>query len=363
MPAMSGAEDSLATCCCCLPLNIFTTRQLCVFIMIAHTFDAAINIAVFSTYASYDLAAESVSSVYTTLWLRIIVSLAITGLSAMLAHFLKAKQNLYVAIWLVTVYVAGVLNFMLCFVYSCSIPGKSIKRHSSGVYRDNAPVEISSDTAMYGAMSMGQYLSFLVTLLTTVYCWKSIFQMYLIETLDERPMMKALVPPMEQEKKLPPGNVESVFVELREGEEPEPIIISETPIQRTRRPSLLKSLLKRDKDKRKRKNVQYSEVDEEFNPLEAVDEEAGPHESIPKAIPEPRKRQHKDKKAKKKKKKKHRKNRDGEDEDEDKGLPLHRRTTKFKRQKPPKKSNHGIRMKAGLKKKKKKNEWDFDNFI
>ncbi len=190
---MRAAQESMAKCCCCLPINIFGIRKLCVFMIVSYTFDVTLNLAVFIVYAMHGIVGSFTASIYGCLWMRILISSAVVGLSAMLLHYREQHHHLFLAAWIVLVYVLALLNSMVSVAYTCSIPGQFARRYNLGEGYDNPVAETAPDTVLYAVLSVAQYFFFLVTALITWYCWRSVFLMHLCGALKQRPLMEQLL--------------------------------------------------------------------------------------------------------------------------------------------------------------------------
>ncbi len=189
---MRAAQDSLSKCCCCLPLNIFGVRKLCIFMIMVYTFDFVMNMAVFIIYAMYGFAGDFSSSIYAALWCRMLLSVGVVVVSVLLLLYKGHQHCLYLAVWIVLVYIIAVLHLMVAAIYSSAIPGQLIRRYNMGERHGNAATEAAPDSALFAAFSLAQYFFFLATLVTTIYCWRCIFLMFLCSTLNQRPFLEKL---------------------------------------------------------------------------------------------------------------------------------------------------------------------------
>ncbi len=109
----SSAANALRRCCClCLPIDVFDLRKMCSFVIATNALDVAVNLWVISVYALHtdEFSQEFLTAVFTVLLARVAVSMSAVAVSVVLVKKQKRRHLTYVAVWLVTAFISGVMQ-------------------------------------------------------------------------------------------------------------------------------------------------------------------------------------------------------------------------------------------------------------
>lgn len=189
---MRSIEQAFTTCCCCIPLNVFSLRKLAIALFMILGVDIVINLALIIYYASENQEGGYGAPIYTTLVFRILLDMGGIAVTGVINFYKDTAGHRYSAVWLVYIFMMVVIQLVLLCVYSLSFPGGSVQRKVE-LNLGLAPTEIEPSSAFLVFVSIAQGCSNLAVFFVCIYCWRCIYIVYLTYHLDVHPLLKCVL--------------------------------------------------------------------------------------------------------------------------------------------------------------------------